>query len=956
MMNLLSLRYLGQLAILAAGYFAVAKMGLTFAIPPGNATAVWPASGIALAAVLLMGFGVWPGIWLGAALASLTTGISAVMAAAIGTGNTLEAVLGAWLLRRFLSPVVSFRRTDGAFFLAAGAAASCTVAATVGATSLLAGGYIQRPEFLVNWSTWWLGDMAGVTIVVPLILACSQRRRSSLARWQWVEIGLLLPLLVLASHCIFGGWLPEHIAKDLLYLPLLLLLWVALRFELFEVALATALFSMAAIWGTSRGLGAYSTEAFHQSLFNLQLFMNVYAVTGLAVVGTVASRRDAEEALRKSHGELEQVVLERTRDLVRTNEALSQEVAERTRAERTLRESEQRFRTLFEQAGDSLFLIEPNGNFVDANQLACATLGYSREELLALSVWNVDSPIDRAAFGELYRGLQQGEPTIRESSHRRKDGSTFPVEIRAGLVELQGTPHILSLARDITQRQRIQEVERLRLATALESIGEGIIITDADGTIQYVNPAFERITGYTRPEVIGKSPRILQSGMHDESFYRRLWETIANGDVWRGSFVDRRKDRTLYDVDATIAPIRENSEVTVGYVAVSRDVTESRRSERALRDSETRIRAIVEGAAEGIITIDDQGKIESCNPATEKIFGYSPAELIGENVDMLMPSPYREEHEGHLERYRRTGQRKLIGSVRELRGKRKDGTTFPMDLGVSEVQLADRRLFTGIVRDVTERHARFEAEKALLATNEELRVATAIQQRLFPASPPSVAGFSIAGVSYPAEATGGDYFDYLPMPHGRIGIVVADVSGHGLSSALVMSETRAYLRALMQMCDGVDALVTRLNEFLIEDFSDDKFVTLFLAQLDPRDRSLVYASAGHQCYLLESTGDVTPLTATGIPLGIGGDNVTSSPSRLLQSGDLLLFTTDGVDETCSPEGRAFGIERTQAVAWENRDKPAREIVDTLYSTIRDFAQSQPQQDDVTVVVVKVEEP
>src|SRR5947199_6221321 len=130
---------------------------------------------------------------------------------------------------------------------------------------------------------------------------------------------------------------------------------------------------------------------------------------------------------------------------------------------------------------------------------------------------------------------------------------------------------------------------------------------------------------------------------------------------------------------------------------------ERRQARTALRDSEERLRAILDTAVEGIITIDERGIIESVNPAAETIFGYTAAELVGKNVSLLMPPPFREAHDAYLGNYLRTGQAKIIGIGREVVGRRKDGTDFPMDLSVSEVRLADRRLFTGFVRDITDR-------------------------------------------------------------------------------------------------------------------------------------------------------------------------------------------------------------------------------------------------------------
>jgi PAS domain S-box-containing protein len=274
---------------------------------------------------------------------------------------------------------------------------------------------------------------------------------------------------------------------------------------------------------------------------------------------------------------------------------------------------------------------------------------------------------------------------------------------------------------DITERKRTEDLTQLRFATALHSIGEGLVITDPEGTIQYVNPAFEQISGYSYAELLGGNPRMLQSGQHDETFYRTMWETIAAGQVWKGSFVDKRKDGRLYDQEATIAPIKEPSGHKVGYVAVSRDVTARKAAERAVLENEALIRAIVETAVDGIITIDERGTIETCNTAVEKIFGYSRDEMIGRNVSMLMPSPYREEHDGYIAAYRKTGQAKVIGLHRELVGRRRDGSTLPLDLAVNETHLGNRRFFTGIVRDVTE-HQRLMRE---IAANLDIQRSTA---------------------------------------------------------------------------------------------------------------------------------------------------------------------------------------------------------------------------------------
>src|SRR5438552_2909288 len=164
------------------------------------------------------------------------------------------------------------------------------------------------------------------------------------------------------------------------------------------------------------------------------------------------------------------------------------------------------------------------------------------------------------------------------------------------------------------------------------------------------------------------------------------------------------------------------------------------------------------------------------------------------------------------------------------------------------------------LRDAADRRQRRRAEDKLRVNQEEFRVAHEIQQRLFPKAPPDLWPFDIAGASYPAEATGGDYFDYVPMANGCLGVVVADVTGHGVGAALLMAETRAYLRTMAVNATDVGETLTRINGVLAEDVDVEGFVTLLLAKLDPQSQSLVYTSAGHPTgYVLGAAGEVKTL-------------------------------------------------------------------------------------------------
>jgi serine phosphatase RsbU (regulator of sigma subunit) len=260
------------------------------------------------------------------------------------------------------------------------------------------------------------------------------------------------------------------------------------------------------------------------------------------------------------------------------------------------------------------------------------------------------------------------------------------------------------------------------------------------------------------------------------------------------------------------------------------------------------------------------------------------------------------------------------------------------------------------LRDAIDRRERKRAQAELSKTQEQFRVAREIQQRLFPKTSPQSGPFDIAGASCPAEATGGDYFDYLPLADASLGIVVADVTGHGVGPALLMAETRAYLRTLAVNATDVGDILTRANRILGGDVDIERFVTMLLAGLDPVAKTLVYASAGHpNGYLLNHTGLVKAvLKRTGVPLGVHPDSTFSAaPEIALSEGDILLLLTDGIEEAVSPENVFFGFERILNVARTHTRSSAQEIVQALFTAVRHFSQDRPQLDDLTAVVVKV---
>jgi serine phosphatase RsbU (regulator of sigma subunit) len=226
----------------------------------------------------------------------------------------------------------------------------------------------------------------------------------------------------------------------------------------------------------------------------------------------------------------------------------------------------------------------------------------------------------------------------------------------------------------------------------------------------------------------------------------------------------------------------------------------------------------------------------------------------------------------------------------------------------------------------------------------------------YPRTPPRLAGFDLAGAAFPADQTCGDYYDFLPMADGRLGLAVGDVSGHGFGAALLMAETRAYLRSLAKADTPFDAILGELNAFLHADTEDHRFVTLVLALLDPARRSLAFASAGHiHGHVLDASGATKyELRSTGPPLGIFANASFPAGEELpLATGDLLLLLTDGAAETQRPHGEFFETERVLDVVRQARAEPAAQIVRRLHGAVRAFARGEAQRDDITAVVCRV---
>jgi PAS domain S-box-containing protein len=383
------------------------------------------------------------------------------------------------------------------------------------------------------------------------------------------------------------------------------------------------------------------------------------------------------------------------------------------------------------------------------------------------------------------------------------------------------------------------------------------------------------------------------------------------------------------------------------------EVAESNRANQALRKSEERFALVARASGDGVWDWNLLTNDVFIAARLKELLGYEDHELENKfaTFESHMHPDDRErvlaEVRDHLERrvpyeveYR---LRTKSGQYRRFVAR---GQAIWDDTGKA-IRMA------GSIADITERKL---AERKLREREVELCAAQRIQERLLPQSTPDLPGFDIAGAVHPAEFSGGDYFDYLYLKDGALGIVIGDVSGHSFSSSLLTAATSSHIRSYAEAYTGIDKIMARANSLLARDTEDNHFVTLFFARIDPQLRSLSYINAGHPPgYVFDKSGAIkATLSGESLPLAVLPDTEFPIGGPVsLEAGDLVLLFSDGVLESMSPDGQMFGVERMLEVVRENRAGCASEIIDGLYDAIRDFTQRDRTTDDVTIVVIKL---
>jgi PAS domain S-box-containing protein len=794
------------IGLLTLVYFIAGKFGLMLASLHASASPVWPPAGIALAALLLLGYRAWPAIFVGAFLVNVTTAGNVVTSLAVASGNTLEAVCGAWLVNRFAGGTTVFDRPQGVFKFALAAVVSTIISPAFGVTSLALAGFADWTNYGVIWLTWWLGDTTGDLLIAPLIILWSIPSKQRWNRREAVEVGILLLLLLVLSEAVFRGWLTISARNyPIAFIAAAIVIWTAFRFTQRETATGIFILSAIAIWGTLHGFGPFVGETANQSLLALQSWTTVLTITAMALSAGMAERRRAEEALLESEAhinlaanaanlglwlwkipgnelwvteqwrrlfgfaDLEPVTFDRLLQVVHPGDrermkqlvqhmfehggeyeseyritrpdgstrwiagngsveldehgkpafarGVSRDVTRRKHGEEALLESEARFRTMADTAPVLIWVSGEDKLCTYVNRAWLEFTGRSMEETLGNGWSEALHPDDVEKALQTYSSaFDAREPFVMQYRLKRNDG-----EYRR--ITDQGVPRYgprgnfrgyVGACVDITdlleKERALREFEE-RVTLAAEAAHLGAWELNMKTNELWMSDKARELFGFAPEELI--THKKFQDRVHPED--RALRDSAVQHAIETQSGYEIEYRTTLADgtvrwIGARARCVGDEDGALTRLLGVSMDVT-------AQKQSRELFRMATEASPSGIVVIDDQGRIVLVNSHVEELFGYNREELLEKRIEILVPERYASRHPEHRANFFAAPTARAMGAGRELFGRRKDGSEFPVEIGLSPIQTPKGMLVLAAVVDIS---ARKLAEAQTIQHREEV--------------------------------------------------------------------------------------------------------------------------------------------------------------------------------------------------------------------------------------------
>ncbi len=432
------------MTVVTIAYAVTGTLSLHLAIPPGNASSIWPAAAIAVCACLRWGLPMAIAVWLGATVVNLGTSMPAWAAVLIGAGNSLEALTATVLIQRALGPVPVLMRGEDAFKFAAIAAASALIAASVGVAAMYASGKLSTPWLARNWLTWWLGDTTSILIAAPLLLTLHDWFVHRWTRWRWLEFALFLLALAALANTTFGAP-PTPWFKPYMLLPMVIL--AAFRFGLGGVSAVVAFIAALAIYYALRNDGPFVwiADSLNEALISLQIYISVLGIVGIALAALLAQRQRIEQSLRAERDVLEARVAERTAALVR-------DIETRKQVELSLRLAAQ----VFEHSSEAIVIADRARRILSVNQAHATISGMASADVVGNCVNHVQPPLQDAAFDNaIWNEVDSAGQWQGEIMRLRCDGRPYPSW--TSIVAVPNTDaeltHYIEIFADISERK-----------------------------------------------------------------------------------------------------------------------------------------------------------------------------------------------------------------------------------------------------------------------------------------------------------------------------------------------------------------------------------------------------------------------------------------------------------------------------------------------------------------------
>lgn len=641
--------------VITASYLLAAKMSFSMAIPPGNVSVVWPPSGIALAAILLLGERAWLGVWLGSFIANtwffagMTNPFSMLAfltSSIIGIGSTLQAVLGALMIRNFVGSEDPLDGAQSVFALVVIEVYCCFVAPTFGVTALCLAGYAPWENYSHLWWTWWTGDGVGVILFAPFLLSWSRLPRVSFNPKRFFEGAALAILTFAVCQYVFEWPLSlEAVHYPSPYLIIPFVVWAALRFGRKGVTLSLLGVSIVAIASTAAGLGPFSSQDGHGGLSLLQTYLGFLSIPVLILAAALDNFRKSNRELADIRGELETLVRKKTGDLKSAHEALKAEADGRRETEEERRKGEEQLRLILSRVTDNaIFMLDPKGIIVNWGEGARAIHGYDAEEITGRH-FSMLYPDDELKWGkpDIELEIAREEGRLEDEGWRlRKDGSLYWASVvitalRDSGGRLQG---FAAITRDITSRRKAEE-ELLRDRKELQDFIDGMSTLTAkvalDGSLLLVNRIARLATGLPLERLMKTNFLDGDWWAFDPEVQARVRESFRQ--ACAGAPVNYDEKLFVFGkvivINFSLVPVKDADGKVLYIVAEGRDITAQKSAEEAVRDSGQRIRSLAKELDRRI------AELAAVNKELEA-FSYSvshdlrtPLRHIGGFVDLL---------------------------------------------------------------------------------------------------------------------------------------------------------------------------------------------------------------------------------------------------------------------------------------------------------------------------------